>query len=391
MPRPLVVFALAALALCAAADVSPSSSGGPSLYAPPPEEAATKLERRRLNPSSRRRSSSFGSYSSYSPSAGVTVTRDNRGYGRRVKDAVGGFVFGLILVCLMPFCIFWNEKDYVYTTKMIKQVAKIDRLPENNSYQAMIMLRHAWDTVDIYTYHAKRSKRVAKVSYILMLLIGATTSIITLISLNEPDMISEEHLALYVTALSLAASFLAAMTTYLDPMQRWMTLRGAALAIESEVWKFRSRCSHYGRARVMGGTQVQEKDSEAAFRESLENVKDHVSKAGAVGETSFYSSIEVFRSPTPNQLRMYSHGQYGCKDATDDDMWKVTCGINGTFGYSNATEDIQDGESDDHHSPLSPDAYLQLRVDPQLRKHARDRAVACDCVDACSLTQCLFW
>ena len=125
MTRPLVVFALAALALCAAADVSPSSNGGPSLYAPPPEEAATKLERRRLNPSSRRRSSSFGSYRSYSPSAGVTVTRDNRGYGQRVKDAVGGFVFGLILVCLMPCCIFWNEKNYVYTTKMIEQVAKI--------------------------------------------------------------------------------------------------------------------------------------------------------------------------------------------------------------------------------------------------------------------------
>ncbi len=45
--------------------------------------------------------------------------------------------------------------------KVLGDVAKIDRLPSTNTLEAAILLRHAWDCVDIYQAMADRYKRIA--------------------------------------------------------------------------------------------------------------------------------------------------------------------------------------------------------------------------------------
>jgi hypothetical protein len=42
-----------------------------------------------------------------------------------LRTAIGGFFFGLLLICIVPCVIAWNEVNYVYTVKMIKQVSKV--------------------------------------------------------------------------------------------------------------------------------------------------------------------------------------------------------------------------------------------------------------------------
>ena len=61
---------------------------------------------------------------------------------------------------------------------LIDQIVKRDRLPSNNSLQAQHALRNAWNTIDVCVYNAGYYKRLAKVAYILCLLLG--TAIIVL-------------------------------------------------------------------------------------------------------------------------------------------------------------------------------------------------------------------
>jgi hypothetical protein len=81
-------------------------------------------------------------------------------------------------------------------------------------------------------------------------------------------------------------------------------------------------------------------------------MRHHVEKAASVTESSFFSDFEVFGKPKTRK-KTYTHGQY------------AECSDRGTYGYAHHKRgDVFD---DDHHAPLNPDAYLKLRVEPQMR------------------------
>ena len=121
----------------------------------------------------------------------------------------------------------------------------MDRLPERNSIEAGKILRHAWDDIDHYRNTAVSCKRLAKGSYATMLLIGVVTGIVTVLSLNRPDIYSAELLRYSIMGLSLIGSTIAAAVSYLHPVQSWQQLQAASLALESEIWKFRTRTGAY--------------------------------------------------------------------------------------------------------------------------------------------------
>ena len=69
-------------------------------------------------------------------------------------------------------------------------------------------------------------------TYALLLLLGAgTTSLVTAAHLR-PDLITDHQRSTAVIIMSIAASLIGGFTTYMDPAQRWMSLRGAALKLE---------------------------------------------------------------------------------------------------------------------------------------------------------------
>eukprot|EP01052_Picozoa_sp_SAG31_P012863 SAG31_NODE_761_length_12276_cov_4.530673_17_plen_412_part_00 len=219
-----------------------------------------------------------------------------------------------------------NLNNLKQLSRDLNKVARIDRLPESNSEQAMIIIRHAWDLVDIYTFNSGRMKIVAKSSYYIMLLLSFCSSAIVLMALNSPDFNSQLHrntwntehgvclsddalqlsccvpnvtiaapvsvlageewwhidndlLSKWVIGLSLTASFMAAVTTYIDPGQRWMQLRGAALNLEAEIWKFRTRTGAYA---LTSRKELQSKLGEEHLRQYSEQLKQHVGKAASV-------------------------------------------------------------------------------------------------------------
>ena len=270
---------------------------------------------------------------------------------------------------------------------------------------------------------ANKSKIVSKTSYFILLLFAAAATVITVFAcswdeqgdgenLQNPLQVSAMNRRRAIIGLSLATAILTGLTTFLKPTERWMELRGGALTLESEVWKFRTRSGPYrprlprpgGRPgdsstlrvsrsesilygacvwarRALNGHQRrppapgavlgQHKVSDESVRpekklhEVLTFIQNHISKAGSVSETGFYSTVEIFGGVsnkdgerTPKNHQLYRHGQY------------AGCRIDGTFGYSN-TGKHGAFDVDDHQAPLNPESYLHLRVEPAVRFYQR--------------------
>ena len=206
-----------------------------------------------------------------------------------------------------------------------------------------------WDCVDIFSSTARYSKVFSKVSYFVLLLITVVIGALTVTSLNEPDVISPELLKHAVVILSLSASLVASFVTYFNPATQWQQLRGAALTLESEIWKFRTRTGDYSMGQgYSSGTSA--RAGEEHLRETCYIVNQHVLKSASVLETAFFSKFKV-RQSNHSSFKDFRHGQH------DD------CSVGGTYLQSNSL----DGPADDHHCPLTPENYLEQRVVPQLR------------------------
>ena len=225
--------------------------------------------------------------------------------------------------------------------RKITQLAKLNKLPSNNSFQAMNILRKCWDSVDIYTHEAARSKLLSKLAYFVMLLIGAANVLVIALNANNPLYMPDTERAAVILILSLSAAVIAGVTAYMDPGQRWMNLRGAALSLESDIWKFRTRTGRYSQLGA-GGT-VDPRLADTQLQQMLDEMERHIGKAGSVSETSFYAKFVVFGGPK-STIKELAHGQYD------------GCAMSGTFGTSN--------ENDDHHTPCTAPAYLEMRVQP---------------------------
>jgi hypothetical protein len=266
----------------------------------------------------------------------------------------------------------------------IAEVAKIDRLPAENSPEAMEIILAAWDHVDIFMGMARWCKVVAKVMYALLLLTGMSTVIVITITLMGQDSacdtaceyladcgngdavatckaetcetvpgyisetITDEQSRFIVLALSVAASLLASTAAYLNPAQRWQQLRGAALSLESELWKFRTRAGPYTVAGKMTIGRFS-RDSARRLLEFQTSLVQQVSKSAAIADTTLHSQYELFGQPSKRELARFKHGQYEGADT------------HGTFGAANT---VRGGDIDDHHSPLHAPEYLQFRVKP---------------------------
>ena len=68
---------------------------------------------------------------------------------------------------------------------------------------------------------------------------------------------------------------------------RWTQLRGAALALESEIWRFRTRTGAYeggGGSWLSSITEDGSKGAEQALAMHIEQLTQHVMKSAAMGE-----------------------------------------------------------------------------------------------------------
>ena len=113
---------------------------------------------------------------------------------------------------------------------------KIDRLPKNNSAEALLSHQDAWDHVDSYHQLANFYKIVTKFSYFLLLLAGMVTSVIAIIKVaidnGYMQGASGNSVSQWIIlALSLLITTIVSYVNFMNPAQRWQQLRGKNIYI----------------------------------------------------------------------------------------------------------------------------------------------------------------
>ena len=252
----------------------------------------------------------------------------------------------------------------------IQRISNMDRLPANNTLESLRLICLAWNEVDIYTAEANRCKTIAKVAYVMLLLAAMTTTYVATTHLNHPDHITKEQMSVTVVVLSLFTSVVGGLITLVRPGTKWHQLRGASLAMESEVWKYRTRTGPY---TLDHGTFSRE--GEEHLLEYVQTLKQQTMRGADLNSTSFAARVHVHGVPPDNQRTVYTHGVPSplapLMRAADLNVFTAgqykhcrTCGA-----YGNAVAKDENNPNalfDDHHSPLKPDEYIELRLMPQL-------------------------
>ena len=192
--------------------------------------------------------------------------------------------------------------------RIFGRVAKIDRLPEANSLEANVTIQDAWDHVDVYNSFSDVYKSVAKVVYMLLLLLGI--AITWSVNADNLTYVDKKNTILF---MSLAGSTLAGYVSFMNPALKWQQLRGAAMSIESHIWMFRTRAGEY---RISGG-----QDFDAAALDQLKlninHIKSVVMEGADMKTTNFFGSMA---SPNLHGQHPKMNGRaFGHRDPVLDD------------------------------------------------------------------------
>lgn len=169
--------------------------------------------------------------------------------------------------------------DFDHAKRILGSVAKIDRLPNANTLEGLRILADAWDHVELYNMVANRYKLQAKITYLLMLLIGIAITVFTLI-----DGVKVLDSKVPVIVLSFIGTFVSAYVAFINPAVKWQALRMAALSIESNIWTFRTRAGPY-RTKGEGFDQSADK----LLSEVLKDIKEKVVEGGDIKQTNFFA------------------------------------------------------------------------------------------------------
>lgn len=135
---------------------------------------------------------------------------------------------------------------------IVTRVTEHQRLPKSSSYESLLLIRDAWDAVDIYHHIARTYKRMTYASYILLLVCAILMAAGPVVR-NELGLFKGKYLRLGVLAMSIFMACVATFFVMFNPASKWHGLRAAALALEAEIFKFRCRVSDYKQELISVG------------------------------------------------------------------------------------------------------------------------------------------
>eukprot|EP00960_Hanusia_phi_P057441 763573-Hanusia_phi.AAC.1 len=230
-----------------------------------------------------------------------------------------------------------NVSDVKGLRKLIEDLVRIGRIPEENSLEGLKILREAWDTVDICNYVSKSYKVIAKLGYIVILSLGLVITAITVLK-NKVDRcetvasncLDEGRTKTIIFFLSLSASIIGAILAFYNPMHRWRILRNISSRIISVIWMYRTRVG------VFAINNNKSDAPEIALRDRVLELRAELMESADISETSFMRKYP---------RKVYKHFQH-------------------------KTEEGRKGQDelrvDNHHKPTSPNQYIQVRVNLML-------------------------
>jgi hypothetical protein len=245
---------------------------------------------------------------------------------------------------------------------LVRELCSIDKLPKTDSLEALLVVRHAWDTIDVGRKVLWWYKFGAKACYFMLVLFAIATTTVTVLASdinalspidgggNDQDTRYSNH-QLLVFLISTATALVAAFQAFINPLKRWHQLRDITSTLESEMWRYRTRTGIFTMANGPSGPTQR-------LKQTVEEAWKKVVAQADVSETSFWRQ---------HSHKTYLHNQY------DPDLIKPSLldKFLGLFGKRSRAKVVADemeraDEWDDNYSPLQPDKYIHFRVEKML-------------------------
>jgi hypothetical protein len=191
-----------------------------------------------------------------------------------------------------------------------------------------------------------------------------------------------------IMATSLWSGVVVAYVNYVSPQQQWLLLRGAAVTMEGQIWKFRTRTGEYqGYATT---SRLDSHKEEAKLEQSLNRIDEELMQSDAVSSSDFRTYLAHRNEgllPRPAFPEIFRHGQYRPVGSDSFRNWVMKSlpkratthggkdppvaeqrpSKSAAYEKARAKADqsrrVPDPSEDQHHCPCGPDDYLEIRVD----------------------------
>ena len=261
-----------------------------------------------------------------------------------------------------------NLHDMEGAQRLVRDLVKLDRLPDQNPLEGLLLLRSAWDGYDVAMLMSARYKRWCKALFAAQLVLQFLVVAGSVVSRNIRELAADAPSLANVTAaaayyatdnyrsreeaaellvhivfgLSVGTSLIVSIDGILNPKARWRQLRSGAGSIRSSIWLYRTRVAPFD----MDESQRDSRAPELALMTRVnEWTGDLVSGAGL-------KTSSLHRRYPPSTYRHMQH--------------------RGSFPPSPPNlAGAPPTPVDDFHSPTKPDDYIELRVCPTLDFYAR--------------------
>ena len=327
---------------------------------------------------------------------------------------------GMQKIALAVESLLANEKVFVCDLErprevhsLLNRLTNADRVPERSSYEALLLLRDAYDRIDVFNSIAQRNKLRSKLSYTSLLLLNLLVIVWNAISpalpidgdggsnssgvagalpVGSPQGISGH----VVLGLSVANTFAAGVITLLNPIVKWKSLRASAMALESEVFAYRTRTGQYAPPPGMLSEQA-DRAAERLLAERIRAASDDVFDKSTVADTAFFAkhvlssgggsrrqhdpssdaeeTTVLVRRSRLQQLRSYVRRCMPGGRSAKIDPWAA--GGSTAFGSiapieaggADAPPQREMGpwpSRDDYHTPLPSSSYVRFRLRPAI-------------------------
>ena len=178
--------------------------------------------------------------------------------------------------------------------------------------------------------------------------------------------------------LSVASTFVAALNAYINPSCRWKQIRDTTCNLESAIWQYRT-CT--GQFKLKNPRDVD--TSASILKKEVSFAVDALIGSSDIGQSTSWSkrySDSVFKHGQKEHLQVQksmSGSLILSKQKSSNGMlswlrktWSALLkqkdkvhpeqnhGVAGTY----ASPDFAEGPVDDHHSPLTPEKYIEFRL-----------------------------
>jgi len=194
--------------------------------------------------------------------------------------------------------------------RILREMTQTDRLPHQNSKEALQTMCNLWNTVDTCRFEATRHKRLSKFCYIGILVLMFMSCVVSALAATGDfqNWFGAGAPKICIVVLSLMVLMSMGTMRYVNPVPKWHCLRTAELTMESEAWLFRTRCGKYSNAsrqkglgaRASCGGRGSRHSAEHILSDMLKKERASVLERAALKDTAFLKIRDE---------HIYRHGQ----------------------------------------------------------------------------------